>query len=210
MPNPTLAVLRRACTAASLTLAAVASAHAGIVPPGSSYTAYLAGGSSGAVSFTVSFDGIAESAALPGYADGSMFSVNESQADLGGGQWLLSFVFWSDRPLLPVAGESIFVNVGLFDPIDLSTTVSLVQASTRIYNAAGSLLSQGGNPGDTGRWNGIWPNGSAAGFAGSGGIVTRFELDLLVQNAVPLPATAPLALLALTALGWVRRSALAA
>lgn len=186
---------------AGLTLAAAcgAASAAPVVTLGSSYD-LLAGGSVSGLGFfdDLVFDGLSETRTYGAASVG----ITESQAELGGGQHLISVAIDNFDALVPVAGESAFVRIGGFsDGLDLVGALRLEQVVTRLFDGSGNELATGGeSPGADG-WSGLWPLGLvAAGFSGVGGNgVERFVVEMRVSEvaSVPLPGSATLAGMAL-------------
>ncbi len=144
------------------------------------------------------FDGTAQTFT----AGGRTVTVNESEADLGGGAHRVSFVFTADADLYPISGEAGFVNIGgSSNPLDLLQALDLVSYGVRMFDATGAIVASGtiADPAFA-AWNGYFPAASVGqGFTFLGGRdIRRVELDLNVAQ-IPEPQSAALVVLALLA-----------
>ena len=190
---------------AGCVLAASSTSFAGPVLMGSSYNAAIVGDPASGTTFFggAVFDGIAQSITRNIGGSDHTFTLNESQTDLGGGLFRISFIF-AGSPVMFVSADNFGgVGVGLFgDVLDLDGPYDLLNSVTRVYNQAGSLLATGGGPDSpVAPWSGAWPAPNlVGGFAGVGpAAITRFELDLNLQ-VIPEPGSFGLAGLALCGL----------
>lgn len=190
---------------AALALTAVfsTSAHATLIDPDSSYSARIAGGSSGNSDFLpITFDGAWESF-IRTTVDGNEITVriNESQTDLGNGRHLIEFSLVSDEDLFPVAGEGGYLGSGGLDPLDLLGQVQ-VESAFLAFFIGDTLLADAdcyapfssyfSDPWDGGFLN---ADNVAAGWVPVGATGVNSIHLRITTRAVPVPA--PLALLTL-------------
>lgn len=167
---------------------------------------------------TLTFDGTAESFVLD-RSNGAVVTVNETQADLGGGDFRIGIDFFSTADIFPVLLDpsgnptnTAYINVGLAgNPLDLAFPVELTSATIGLRNSAGTLIanadfiSQVVNPLP---WDGYFSGpDQASGYVNAAGRDIR-ELNLnleLSTVAVPEPATLALLSLGLLAVGVSRK-----
>lgn len=221
-----------ATTATTLMLSAVAlSAHATpVVQMGSTYDLGIRGEVSGMTWVpSVVFDGVAQNFTRT-RSDGVTLnmSVNESQQDLGNGQYKLFFDMFADGDIFPFQGtignnqnerEYGVMSIGAgANPLDLLLpAVQLDSVMLRVFNGAGQSLGAfemidlitktqpwGGSIGDPGQMIGLGNPGNYD--------VRHIQFELLVSqpSAVPEPQSIALVLLALGALLGARRRRAAA
>lgn len=180
---------------ATMGLAAQAAVAAPLVAAGSVYSFYLQGSESdNAYTGLAAFDGVA----AEGFRETGLFTVNESETDLGNGQSLISIQIRSEGDLFPVLGETAIFAVGTSDfPLMLTSAVSLYDARVSFLDAANKVLIESDNLADdvyqNNPWDGYFPaTDDAFGTEGVGGLgVLGINFDFFVSTeptAVPEPA----------------------
>jgi hypothetical protein len=186
-----LAAFGLAATAALSPLAAAAD----IVSPGSSYSIYLKGETSGAeFNSAATFDGLAESLSRAGLA----LTLTESQADLGGGIYRITVNVSANGDLFPSLGEGSIEGIGIFgDGFDLLQPAYLDDARIKLYTPAGLLFTTSNLADDyrselfSGLWDGTFTNGSAfinpgAGGRGINGVGFEFQVTAIPEPEITL------------------------
>jgi len=220
-------IFRRLATTTLLSAAALAVHAAPVVQMGSTYDLGIRGEVSGYTYVpSVVFDGVAQNFTRT-RSDGVVLnmSVNESQQDLGNGQYRIFFDMVADGDIFPFQGDIgtkindrefgvMSIGAGV-DPVNLLLpAVQLDSLMLRMFNGAGqnlgdfemvSLLSQ------TQPWGGTIGNpGQMIGLGNPGNYdVRHIQFELLLSTpvaaAVPEPQSVALVVLALAALVAVRR-----
>ncbi len=190
--------------------------RADLIAPGSTYDISIWGnaGSGLTTHGAVTFDGLWESFTRT-TVDGNEIGlrVNESQADLGGGMRALDIIVRADADLFPVSGESAFFNVGYGgDLLDVLGNVKVESAVLTLMIDDANFVSADfysvffasfAEP-----WNGGFLNSAVFGGWNNSGARGINGISLhIVTSDIPVPTPAPLALLALGAIGmlWRRR-----
>lgn len=194
--GPGSALGRPLALAVALAVLAPALASAApIVALGSTYDMRFAGDQyPGSVSVSpITFDGVDESFVVTVGTSPVTVRVSESQQDLGGGVHRILVSLSADADL--AIGDSLFSNIGRFDPFDLLAPVRMDKAVMTMTTLGGQAFpfdftSLVGAPDP---WDGTAPGGSLGiGFTGlttGGGYDIRgITFDLQVSQ-VPEPAT---------------------
>jgi len=166
-------------------------------------------GAGGTTSFTnIVFDGAAQGGFV---RNGVNVTINEAQADLGGGNYQIRVTAFGDGDLFasPTPGPA-GANLGFaVNPLALDGFYRLTSAIVRVFDASGALLVGGesitavGNPNP---WDGYWPtpvNGYPIAGGGNAGIHV-YSLEFRVSR-IPLPSTLALVAVGLAAFGLRRR-----
>jgi hypothetical protein len=184
-----------------------ATAQAGIVDFGSSYSVYLRGQTSLAQTYwTASFDGVTESITRSGLN----LSLSETETSLGGGRSLITINITtpSGGDLFPVTGESAIWGLGVDgNGLDLLQAVHLEDARTTLTWVGDSWTTA--NLADDYRsthfqdpWTGLYPANNVAFSSGNiGGRGTYSVTYAFTVSQIPEPGT--LALLGLSLVGLV-------
>lgn len=212
-------LLATAVLSASVAFAMTAQA-APVVQVGSTFDLSITGQVSGGTYVSgVVFDGVAQNFTRTMTNGVTLnMSVNESQQDLGNGQYRILIDITADGDIYPYQGpigqlpndrESGFLGVGAGnDPLNLLGLVKLESAVIHLFNGAQQQVGQGDfisfitqkQP-----WNGTFPDpGFIAGFGNAGNFgIQGVQLDLVVSNVNNVPEPGALALVGLGLLGLV-------
>lgn len=200
-------------TVAASTLSPMALA-APVVQAGSTYDMRFFGqGISGSISVApIVFDGLAESFTRNVGGNNRQITVNESQTDLGGGDFLISVWMTADGSLSP--GSTLFGSTGNTDPFNLLESVRIVRVlqTFSLFNSPDLVHDYTNTVGFPNPWNGSMPQtGFGVGVTGlpTGTDVRGIRYDITVASltAVPEPGALALVGVALAAMSVVRRRA---
>lgn len=209
--------------ALALGLSAAATQAAPIVPTGSTYDFALRGQVSGYTGVGgVVFDGVAHAFTRTLWDGRTLqMTINESQQDLGGGQYRILIDLVADGDIFPYQGpigqlandrEYGYLGLGVAgDALNLFTGVRLDSAIYRVFNGAGTMLADSDLAGfvqNRDPWDGTVPKqGYVVGYNNLGNVDARhLQLDMVVSSLrVPEPGALALASLGLLGLVATRR-----
>lgn len=206
-------LLLASLTVAASTLSPMALA-APVVQAGSTYDMRFFGeGINGVISVApIVFDGLGESFTRVVGGNSRQITVNESQTDLGSGDFLISVWMTADGSLSP--GSTLFGSTGNNDPFNLLESVRIVRVlqTFSFFNSPDFVQEITGTVAFPNPWNGSVPLiGNGVGVTGlpTGTDVRGIRYDMTVASltAVPEPGALALVGVALAAMSMVRRRA---
>ncbi|MFA9439924.1 hypothetical protein ACDA63_09830 [Uliginosibacterium sp. sgz301328] len=205
-------ILLRAVFALLITTGLTNGAHAVAVTPGTQYTYYIgANAVANVMSVAATFDGL-PTAFL---RNGLDLALNESQTDLGSGNWLITLALTSRGDIFPGAADVSLLGMGIAgDGLDLTSAFRLDDARIQFITDEGQTLQTGnlaaffpeyfGSP-----WNGDFGLGIlfSTGNVGDRGITEiRMLFSVSPFLAVPEPTALALVWVGLLAL-WKHNGA---
>lgn len=186
--------------------ALLSSAAAGpVVEVGSRYALYIEGTESGQnVLIGADFDSATSTIERAGLT----LAVSETETSLGGGKSHITISIVADGELFPLTGDGAVLSVGLTDPLDIISQVSLDHAKITFLDATKAILAEtanlAGQVPQNRPWGGAFPAPSDIFIIeGVGGLgVSRINFDFTVgefSGEVPEPGSLLLGGIALVA-----------